>query len=77
MKIQFVAWHNLWGLYFDKKNRKLYILPLPMTGIVILFGRKDMKSLNFLSKEKYCHYTPINPIKYCKNGCIACVHWHI
>lgn len=34
------AWYDLWvGLYWDRKARKLYILPLPCLGIVFDFGR--------------------------------------
>jgi hypothetical protein len=32
------AWYDLWlGAYWDRKNRKLYILPLPCIGVVIEF----------------------------------------
>lgn len=39
MKIRpLFAWYDLWiGLYWDRKGRKLYILPLPCIGIVIEF----------------------------------------
>ncbi len=73
MKVQFLfAWYDLWiGLYFDKKNRKLYILPLPMIGIIILFSTKDTKSDKILSNEreglgKHEYTKKINPI-YCAN----------
>lgn len=41
MKIRpLFAWYDLWiGLYVDTRNRRLYILPIPMFGIVIDFGR--------------------------------------
>lgn len=30
------AWYDLWiGAYWDRKARKLYILPIPCFGIVI------------------------------------------
>lgn len=37
MKIRpLFAWYDLWmGAYWDRKSRKLYILPLPCIGIVI------------------------------------------
>jgi hypothetical protein len=34
------AWYDLWvGAFWDRKGRKLYILPLPMVGVVIEFNR--------------------------------------
>jgi hypothetical protein len=30
------AWYDMWiGMYWDRKNRKLYVLPLPCLGFVI------------------------------------------
>jgi len=32
------AWYDLWmGAFWDRKSRKLYVLPLPMLGVVIQF----------------------------------------
>jgi hypothetical protein len=32
------AWYDLWvGAYWDRKGRRLYILPIPMVGVVIQF----------------------------------------
>lgn len=40
MKVRlFVAWFDLWvGAYWDKKSRRLYILPIPCVGIMLDFG---------------------------------------
>lgn len=33
-----VAWWDLWiGAYWDRKRRWLYLLPVPMIGVVIKF----------------------------------------
>lgn len=33
-----IAWYDLWvGLFWDRKQYKLYILPIPCIGIVISF----------------------------------------
>jgi hypothetical protein len=33
------AWYDLWiGAYWDRKNRTLYVLPLPCIGVVIEFA---------------------------------------
>lgn len=35
------AWYDLWvGLYWDRANRRLYILPVPCFGIVVEFAKK-------------------------------------
>jgi hypothetical protein len=35
------AWFDLWvGFYWDRKNRELYILPIPCVGVVLSFGGK-------------------------------------
>lgn len=41
MKIKFLfAWYDLWiGIYIDRFRDKVYILPLPMMGIVIEYSK--------------------------------------
>ena len=35
------AWYDLWvGAFWDARGRRLYILPLPMIGVVIQFPPK-------------------------------------
>jgi hypothetical protein len=34
------AWYDVWvGAFWDADKRRLYLLPVPMIGIVIQFGR--------------------------------------
>lgn len=39
MKIEFIfKWFDFWvGLFWDKKKRWLYVLPIPMFGIIFKF----------------------------------------
>lgn len=39
MKVKLIfAWYDLWiGAYYDRKNKMLYILPVPCLGVVIQF----------------------------------------
>lgn len=33
------AWYDLWvGIFWDRKSRKLYILPVPCIGLVVTFN---------------------------------------
>ena len=40
MKVRLIfAWYDLWvGVYYDRAQRRLYVLPLPCFGLVIDFG---------------------------------------
>lgn len=36
------AWYDLWvGAYWDRAHRRLYLLPVPMLGIVLDFGVQE------------------------------------
>lgn len=36
------AWYDLWvGAYWDKANKRLYVLPMPCFGVVIDFARRS------------------------------------
>lgn len=36
-----LAWYDFWiGVFWDRKKRIVYILPLPMMGVAISFQRK-------------------------------------
>ncbi len=38
------AWYDFWiGAFWDRKARKLYLLPIPCVGVVIQFARKEGK----------------------------------
>lgn len=36
------AWYDLWvGIFWDRAKRRLYVLPIPMIGVVIDFAAGD------------------------------------
>jgi hypothetical protein len=36
------AWYDLWiGAFWDAKKRWLYILPIPMVGVIVKFPRRQ------------------------------------
>lgn len=48
MKIQFLfKWYDLWvGIFYDRKNRWIYILPFPTVGIILKLPTPPVKKLN-------------------------------
>lgn len=56
------AWYDLWiGFYYDRKNKSLYIFPIPMVGIVI-----KPKIEN--TPERKPVFCPINTMLLTKDG---------
>ena len=41
--IRFIfAWYDLWiGAYWDRKSKRLYLLPVPCIGVVIDFAKEQ------------------------------------
>ncbi len=40
----FFAWWDAWvGAYWDRRQRRLYICPIPMLGVVVQFRRPKRK----------------------------------
>lgn len=58
MKIRLLfAWYDLWiGIFIDRQKDMLYILPVPMLGIVITLNKKECVSC----KEKKYRYEMSN-----------------
>ncbi len=44
MKVKLIfAWYDLWiGFFWDSKKKWLYILPIPMFGIIIKFKQEKL-----------------------------------
>ena len=48
------AWYDLWiGAYWDRVNRRLYVLPLPMLGFVVSFGRRPLTAADDGGEENH------------------------
>lgn len=45
MKIQLIVkWYDMWiGMFWDSKNKWLYILPIPCMGIILKFSKKSIQ----------------------------------
>lgn len=52
----FAAWYDLWiGAYWDRQNRRLYVLPVPMLGIVFDFGAVTRHAGQATESGKPCY----------------------
>lgn len=64
-RIRFLfAWYDIWiGAYWDRRNRRLYILPIPMFGIVIDCCRHDWKLQRYYTRDN--DYADVERCKRC------------
>ncbi|MES2379727.1 MAG: hypothetical protein V4538_01710 [Bacteroidota bacterium] len=80
-KVSFLfAWYDLWvGIFWDRKKRWLYILPVPCTGIIVKFEKQ--KPANEISVVRYNLMNQEGYTPYCGNDtCILLMHrttWNI
>ena len=53
MKVSFIfAWYDLWiGLYYDRERSWLYILPIPMVGIILKLPQRRYWMLSFYDQS--------------------------
>ena len=36
------AWYDFWvGFFWDRRDKRLFILPIPMVGLVLDFGSRE------------------------------------
>ena len=54
MRVKIIfRWYDFWiGLFYDRKQRRLYIFPFPMIGILIKLAPQK-KEKRYLSKENW------------------------
>jgi hypothetical protein len=61
----FFRWYDMWiGAYYDRRDRRLFVCPLPMVGIVFDFGPRNksrsQERIDYFAKA----YKDIPPIGY-------------
>lgn len=58
MKLKLIfAWYDLWvGLFYDRNKNWLYILPIPMLGIIVKFPQKRYWLVSKRIKEENGEY---------------------
>lgn len=59
MKIRFLfAWYDLWvGAFWDRAQRRLYVLPLPCVGIVLEFAKDTTQNA---ARSPYRHIAAVD-----------------
>lgn len=57
MKVELLfAWYDLWvGLYWDRKSRTLYALPIPMFGLKISFAPASPNACDTCGNDPCTH----------------------
>lgn len=65
LKIEFIfAWYDMWiGAFWDKKKRALYVLPLPMVGVVIYWPQARLKVGDVVKGYRHTQYMTIRSVK--------------
>lgn len=54
------AWYDFWvGIYYNKRNRCIYIFPLPMCGIRIRLPAKRKRKNYFENLENSTFFKPL------------------
>lgn len=66
----FFRWYDLWiGFYYDRRDRRLFFLPIPMCGLVFDFGPRqetfEITKDGIMGIKKGHHYVanPVDPKK--------------
>lgn len=77
MKISLLfAWYDLWiGLFWDAKNKWLYILPFPTVGIILKFKWKSEDEwkdwcVDKCRETKGFEGTQHEGVFLCEDGCV-------
>lgn len=76
----FFKWYDFWvGLYYDRRDRRLFFCPLPMVGVVFDFGPRKKISraqqrINYLA-DLYKNVPPIGHVVAKESFSIGGIHF--